>query len=409
MIAPKTAVIRIVSLKKDTQFLFQKKIAGLSVFKRLILSLQKTGIVKFIVLAQGISATDKHWVKSDILSDFRFKSNIHWNNLSKENLKGELSLIRLALGNERILFVEGNLVTTAGLIKDFITTTPELLIKEIAGLVSESGYSDGIYFLHPSDISHYLDFGTFKKPIVPINLPGPWFYRQRVKDSQSVNLAEKNLLNEHKLHYSQAMDVWVNSLLSIKISSFLAKTPLTPNQITLFGLIIGAGSGILFAQGNYWDSFLGGLLLILTAIWDCCDGDIARLKFMESDFGDKLDTICDNIISVFAFTGIMFGVAHFQGLFQAMAPFLLLVLGGSSIFYLIYFPRGGKGSFFKNTPIYSFIQTLASRNFIYLIFLFSVVDKLGWFLWLAGIGSNIFALSLYITKRKIRYFNSQTG
>ena len=97
----------------------------------------------------------------------------------------------------------------------------------------------------------------------------------------------------------------------------------------------------------------------------------------------------------------MFGVTHSHGLIQAIIPFLLLVLGGSWIFYLIYFPKGGKGAFFKNTSIFNVIQMLASRNFIYIIFTFAILDKLNWFLWLAGIGSNIFAISMYMVKRKI--------
>ena len=398
---PKTAVIRAISLKGDTQFLFRKKIAGLSVFKRLILSLQRAGIKNFIILAQDISLNDKHLAESDIKKDFRFKSNIQWNNLGKEILEDELSSIELPLESENVLFVESNLVTTTGLIKDFITVALELRIAGTAGLVSESDQSDGIYILTTSNIIHYLLFETLEKPFVPVTLTGPWFYRQRVKDLQSAQLAEKKLLNEHKLHYNQAMDIWFNSLLSTKISYFLTKTPLTPNQITLFGLVIGMASGILFTQGNYWSSLMGGLLLVVTAVWDCCDGDVARLKFMESDFGEKLDTACDNIINVFAFTGIMLGVAHSQGIFQAMLPFLLLTLGGSSIFYLIYFPKGGKGSFFKNTPIFDTIQILASRNFIYIILGFAIVNKLDWFLWLAAIGSNIFAFIIYMTKRKI--------
>lgn len=397
----KTAVIRTVSPEEGTYFSFRYNIAGLSVFKRLILSLQRVDIKNFIILAQDISLADKHWVESDIQNDFRFRSNIQWNNLSKKNFEDELSSIRLPPGSDNVLFVESDLVTTTGLIKDFITATSELDTGKLAGLVPESDHSDGIYLLPLSAISHYLNYGTFEKPVIPITLPGPWFYRQRVKDSQSAQSAEKNLLNEHKLHYSQAMDIWLNSLFSIKISSFLVQTPLTPNQITLFGLLIGMASGILFAQGNYWSDFIGGLLLVLTAIWDCCDGDVARLKFMESNFGEKLDTACDNIINIFIFTGIMFGVAHSQGLIQAVVPFLLLTLGGGWVFYLIYFPNGGKGSFFENTPIYDVIQVLASRNFIYIIFIFAVVNKLGWFLWLAGIGSNIFAVSMYIVKRKI--------
>ena len=146
---------------------------------------------------------------------------------------------------------------------------------------------------------------------------------------------------------------------------------------------------------------MGGLLLAATAVWDCCDGDVARLKFMESDFGEKLDTACDNIINIFVFVGLMFGMAQSQGLAQAMIPFLLLALGGSCIFYLIYFPKGGKGAFFENTPIYDVIRVLASRNFIYIIFMFAVLGKLDWFMWLAGIGSNVFAFSMYMVKRKI--------
>ena len=146
---------------------------------------------------------------------------------------------------------------------------------------------------------------------------------------------------------------------------------------------------------------IGGLLLVATAVWDCCDGDIARLKFMESDFGESLDTTCDNIINILIFTGIMLGVASSKGLAQALTPFLLLSVGGGLIFFYIYFPKGSKGSFFKNTPIYNIIQILASRNFIYIIFIFCIVGKLDWFLWLAGVGSNIFALGMYIMKRKI--------
>ena len=398
MTPPKTAIIRTVPSKEGTRFLFRRNIAGLSVFKRLIFSLQRAGIENFIILAQDISVSDKNWVELGIQNDARFKSQIRWGDLSKELTEDELNSLELPSEVDSVLFVESNFVTTAGLIKDFIASTQGLEKGSIASLPVESGYSDGMYLLPPSSIGCYLRSGTFEKPVTPITLSGPWFYRQKVEDSQSARIVEKELLHEHKLYYSQFMDVWVNSLISIKISSFLVRTPLTPNQITLFGLVIGLAAGILFAQGNYWSGFVGGLLLAATAVWDCCDGDVARLKFMESDFGEKLDTACDNVINIFAFTGLMFGAAHAQGLAQAMIPFLLLIFGGSSIFYLIYFPKGGKGSFFKNTPIYEVIQILASRNFIYIIFIFAVVGKLDWFLWLAGIGSNIFALSIYMCK-----------
>ena len=84
-----------------------------------------------------------------------------------------------------------------------------------------------------------------------------------------------------------------------------------------------------------------------------------------------------------------------------MIPFFLLVLGGGLIFYLIYFPSRGKGSFFKGTWAYQAIQTLASRNFIYVILVFALFGRLDAFLWSAGIGSNMFGLALLYTKQRI--------
>jgi hypothetical protein len=87
---------------------------------------------------------------------------------------------------------------------------------------------------------------------------------------------------------------------------------------------------------------------------------------MESDFGDTLDTTCDNLNNVFAFTGIMIGIATNSGFSHALIPYTLLGVGGSLIFYFIYFPKWGKGSFFHGTWIYNLIQHLASRNFVYI-------------------------------------------
>ena len=117
---PKTAVIRTAFPREGTYFLFRHNIAGLSVFKRLILSLQRAGIENFIILAQNISATDKHWLDLDIQKDFRFKKKLQWNNLGRERFEDEWNRVRSALGNDNVLFVEIDLVTTTGLIKDFI-------------------------------------------------------------------------------------------------------------------------------------------------------------------------------------------------------------------------------------------------------------------------------------------------
>lgn len=398
---PKTVIIRIASSKKNISLIFQENIAGVTAFKRLIFSLQRAGIENFIIFEQNSTLSQQHSIETNIESDSRFKSNLQWHSLHNDSFSDNLNSIKLLPKLEKVLLVEGDLVTTSELIKGFINSSNALEPIAITGLFNENRNSDGIYLLLPSDVENYLRFGSLKKEVTPVHLSGPWFFRKRIKDSESTQSIEKGILDEHKLHYHQFMDIWVNSIFSIKISSLLVKTFLTPNQITILGLFIGLASGILFAQGNYWNTLIGGVLLSITAILDCCDGDVARLKFMESDFGENLDTACDNIINIFIFIGIMLGVARYDGLIQALIPFALLMFGGGWIFYLIYFPKGGKGSYFTNTPMYNIIQILASRNFIYVILLFCIFNKLNWFLWIAGIGSIVFGFFIYRVKNKI--------
>lgn len=200
------------------------------------------------------------------------------------------------------------------------------------------------------------------------------------------------------------MDVWFNSLFSIRISSLLIKTSFTPNQLTLFGLVLGVLAGWFFKQGDYVNGILGGLILIFSGIWDCCDGDVARLKFMESDYGEYLDTMCDLIMNLLIFIGITIGAARQNGRLSSLFPFALLLLGGILIFFLIYYPKGsGKGYSFKGTRMYDVVLLLASHNFIYVIFLFAVFGRPDYFLWLSAFGSNIFAMALLLTKWKISY------
>ena len=398
---PKTVIIRIPSSKKNISLIFQENIAGVTAFKRLIFSLQRAGIENFIIFEQNSTLSQQHSIETTIKSDSRFKSNLQWHSLHNDSFSDNLNSIKLLPKLKKVLLVEGDLVTTSELIKGFINSSNALEPIAITGLFNEDRNSDGIYLLLPSDVENYLRFGSLKKEVTPVHLSGPWFFRKRIKDSESTQSIEKGILDEHKLHYHQFMDIWVNSIFSIKISSLLVKTFLTPNQITILGLFIGLASGILFAQGNYWNTLIGGVLLFITAILDCCDGDVARLKFMESDFGKNLDTACDNIINIFIFIGIMVGVARYDGLIQALIPFALVMFGGGWIFYLIYFPKGGKGSYFTNTPMYNIVQILASRNFIYVILLFCIFNKLNWFLWIAGIGSIVFGFFIYRVKNKI--------
>lgn len=394
------AVILLSPLKSGYSLILENKIAGMPLLKRLILTLQRAGIQEFLVLSRQLDEQEIKARQKNIEKDFRFKSCLHWHDRAKFFDANGSEQAKSLNPSQPFLLVNGNLVTHQKVVQRFMELGNNHSDK-IFCLALDPGKPGGLYLLPPekfSTLSQHI--ATEEDRAERITLPGDKNFWIEVTDNTSAMTAEKTLLRFCKNHYTQFMDIWFNSLFSIPISAALVKTPLTPNMLTLFGLFIGFLAGWCFAQGNYLASVAGGLLLALTAIWDCCDGDVARLKLMESDFGETLDTACDNIINVFIFTGMMLGVAKTHGWGQALIPFIMLAIGGGLIFIFIYFPQGGKGSFFKESSMYDVIQILASRNFIYVILIFAIGGHLDWFLWLAGTGSLIFALALFIVKRK---------
>src|SRR5258706_14151890 len=92
------------------------------------------------------------------------------------------------------------------------------------------------------------------------------------------------------------------------ISRQLLKTPITPNQITIFVTVLGIGSGWLMAQPGYGTKVAGSLIFLLTSILDGCDGEVARAKKMTSKIGGWLDLWGDNVVHIAFFFGLGVGL-----------------------------------------------------------------------------------------------------
>ena len=82
----------------------------------------------------------------------------------------------------------------------------------------------------------------------------------------------------------------------------LYKLNLEPNQVTLISFILGILSGFIF----YYRMFLLGLVvLFISEILDCADGDLARLKKKVSKKGEFLDSFLDRIVEAFVIYGLV--------------------------------------------------------------------------------------------------------
>jgi phosphatidylglycerophosphate synthase len=106
--------------------------------------------------------------------------------------------------------------------------------------------------------------------------------------------------------------------LSMWMTRALCHTGVTPNQMSVVTLLVALLSGALIALPDPAMSVAGGLLHIFMRVVDCIDGELARLKYQGSRFGEWLDTIGDGIGMAAFLGGVTWHAAREQ-------PDLLLV------------------------------------------------------------------------------------
>lgn len=85
------------------------------------------------------------------------------------------------------------------------------------------------------------------------------------------------------------------------------RTSITPNQITLFSIVIGLAAAACFGAGPA-TAAAGAALYAASVVLDCADGQLARLKKNGTRMGRVLDGVVDYIVGISAYFGIAVGL-----------------------------------------------------------------------------------------------------
>jgi phosphatidylglycerophosphate synthase len=165
--------------------------------------------------------------------------------------------------------------------------------------------------------------------------------------------------------------------------------------MTLVSVAVGlAGAPFFLSVEPAWQ-LTGALLFLAHSILDGCDGELARLKFLESRRGAVLDFWGDNLVHAAVFGCIALG---WSLAIHAAWP---LALGAVAIAGTL----GAAACVFRRTtldvvpgagaPVADRVaEALAHRDFIYVIVALAALGRVDWFLVLAAAGSPVFLLLL---------------
>ena len=228
---------------------------------------------------------------------------------------------------------------------------------------------------------------------------------RRMSKPQDFLTQHERLLKGSGLSNDTFMDRTVTRFFSRQFTRLFLQTPLSPNMITLLSLVIGLISALYFFQGTYENSIIGSGLLLLSAWIDCTDGEIARLKFMESKIGGKLDILCDNLVHFAVFFAIGMGlyqstgqsIYKLAGAFAVLGSLISFLLLSSSI---IDGKEKASGSASGEKAKNNLNDKLANRDFIYFLFFMAMVGRMDVFICITAVGSNIFAGYLIYSRFK---------
>ena len=129
----------------------------------------------------------------------------------------------------------------------------------------------------------------------------------RVDLPRGVRAAKNMLFGQVTKKTSGFVSRHINARVSIPTSKLLVETGLSPHAITvLLVLTTGLSSAYLASVAQDYTSLASaGLLWQFAAIFDRCDGEVARVKLCESKFGAWFDTVTDNIAYICAYIGLL--------------------------------------------------------------------------------------------------------
>lgn len=318
---------------------------GLSLIERVILTAKKTGIQQFyIVIGYNGDKIKRHlgnghklgvtidyilnddWKRGNGVSVLKAKPYIHGpfillmsDHMFEENILNKLQETKLEEGeciicvdrnnhqyldiedatkvvikNHRILDIGKLLKHYNGIDTGIFLCTPvlfDVLEESIRG--GDESLSGGIKIL--------VDRGKMNTLDVSNQI---WI---DIDDPKALKNAESLLLEHLKKETDGLVARFINRPISIRISKWFLKTGIKPNQISLLSFFIGILGGLFFSVGSYINLLIGALLVQLSSIIDGCDGEVARLKFITTKYGEWFDAVLDRYADALIIMGMIYG------------------------------------------------------------------------------------------------------
>jgi hypothetical protein len=150
-----------------------------------------------------------------------------------------------------------------------------------------------------------------------------------------MNLLQRYRQTLKPLAVEEPIDVVWHRLLGYAVARASFPTPISADAITIAAIFIGFASGaclaVPFAHHLAW----GAALCTLSAVFDCADGQLARMRKRSSNFGRMLDGASDTVVMAVIGAGAMVHLA--RGHLPPWQWLFVVLAGVSCTFHFAYY------------------------------------------------------------------------
>jgi len=314
--------------------------------KRLLINSERAGISHFTVFCDKSSKLSL----LKIVNDRRIQSHIDFVCDSDE----------FQFEDESAYVIQSNLLTYSTTIKAFIESAENEPGNSVLTDTENNIY--GLLKLKKSEINKIRKSGDLsvllagKSKNELKNLTTDVGYMANLAPTQeSLDSAKEIIFSNVGKTATGWIAVNINGRFSLPLSRQLVKTSLTPNMISVLINVIGILAGPFYALGH---PVIGAICMQIATILDRCDGEVARVKLMETKRGQWVDTISDQVSMLSFYIGLPIGYYMY-----AHSSWIIAV-GAMNVFFYLFFISWSFYFLLKYTDSGSLVAYMDVDNFI---------------------------------------------
>ncbi len=175
----------------------------------------------------------------------------------------------------------------------------------------------------------------------------------------------------------------------LRLGALLARAGLTPNQLTVMGLLLNGVVGWVAAEGRLQ---LAGVLLLVAGAFDLLDGAVARATRRVTRFGGVLDSVLDRYAEAFVLGGLLIWVVRME---LGAVPVLLCYATIVGSILVSYVRARAEGAGIQLTQGF-----FARPERVVVLALGLMLNHPLWALWLLAVATNLTVLQrLWLVRR----------